>query len=369
MGPRVHEALYGEEFPAGVQLAENLMAHGIIDAVLPADQLAQVTARALRVLCGEVGEVGEGGDGAARVPAAEEALRAEDAPPPRSPSGAPAAPNAPAYGPCCAPPPPTSPRSAAPARASTTGLLLALARVGGTPCVVLGHDRADHPRGMGRPSDPPGCAPRGAVCGSPPSWTCRCSRSSTPPGRAQPRGRGGRPRRGDRPLPRRHGDPARADAVPAARPGRGRRRARPAARGPGRRRPARVALPLPRKARRRSCTGRRTGRTRSPTGRAYAPPTCAPTASSTAWWRRTHRTGTGRGGTVGRTGRARETAGGAAPTIAFRSGSARCSAPNSPRCAPATRASGSPTGAPATGRSGFRIRRVAAPTIDRVRHT
>ncbi|OMI37319.1 acetyl-coA carboxylase, partial [Streptomyces sparsogenes DSM 40356] len=44
MGPRVHEALYGEEFPAGVQVAENLMAHGLVDAVLPAERLSEVAA-------------------------------------------------------------------------------------------------------------------------------------------------------------------------------------------------------------------------------------------------------------------------------------------------------------------------------------
>ncbi|MFE3220452.1 carboxyl transferase domain-containing protein, partial [Streptomyces antimycoticus] len=51
MGPRVHEALYGEEFPPGVQNAENLMNHGLIDAVLPLSRLSGVAARVLRVLC------------------------------------------------------------------------------------------------------------------------------------------------------------------------------------------------------------------------------------------------------------------------------------------------------------------------------
>lgn len=34
LGPRVYEALHGEPFPPGVQLAENLQRHGLIDAVL-----------------------------------------------------------------------------------------------------------------------------------------------------------------------------------------------------------------------------------------------------------------------------------------------------------------------------------------------
>ncbi|WP_432251866.1 carboxyl transferase domain-containing protein [Streptomyces sp. HNM1019] len=51
MGPRVHEALYGEEFPPGVQNAENLMHHGLIDAVLPLSRLSGVAAQVLGVLC------------------------------------------------------------------------------------------------------------------------------------------------------------------------------------------------------------------------------------------------------------------------------------------------------------------------------
>ncbi|MGO4423562.1 carboxyl transferase domain-containing protein, partial [Streptomyces sp. MCAF7] len=42
LGPRVHEALYGAEFPPGVQIAENLMAHGLVDAVLPPERLSEV---------------------------------------------------------------------------------------------------------------------------------------------------------------------------------------------------------------------------------------------------------------------------------------------------------------------------------------
>ncbi|MGH1564104.1 carboxyl transferase domain-containing protein [Mumia sp. DW29H23] len=50
LGPRVYEALYGEAFPEGVQTAENLYAHGIVDAVLPPEELADIVDRALRVL-------------------------------------------------------------------------------------------------------------------------------------------------------------------------------------------------------------------------------------------------------------------------------------------------------------------------------
>ncbi|WP_283135199.1 carboxyl transferase domain-containing protein [Rhizohabitans arisaemae] len=51
LGPRVYQAIYGKEFPPGVQTAENLYEHGLIDAVLPVSQLAEIADRALNVLC------------------------------------------------------------------------------------------------------------------------------------------------------------------------------------------------------------------------------------------------------------------------------------------------------------------------------
>ncbi len=47
LGPRVYEALHGEAFPAGVQTAENLHAHGIVDAVIPATRLGGFAAAVL----------------------------------------------------------------------------------------------------------------------------------------------------------------------------------------------------------------------------------------------------------------------------------------------------------------------------------
>jgi acyl-CoA carboxylase subunit beta len=34
LGPKVYKAIYGEDFPAGVQQAENLHQQGIVDAVI-----------------------------------------------------------------------------------------------------------------------------------------------------------------------------------------------------------------------------------------------------------------------------------------------------------------------------------------------
>jgi acyl-CoA carboxylase subunit beta len=49
LGPRVYQLLYGEPFPAGIQIAENLQRHGLIDGVVPLDELRRTLDRALRV--------------------------------------------------------------------------------------------------------------------------------------------------------------------------------------------------------------------------------------------------------------------------------------------------------------------------------
>jgi acetyl-CoA carboxylase carboxyl transferase subunit beta len=159
LGPRVHQALYGEEFPAGVQIAENLYAHGLVDAVLPAEVLGSVTATVLDVLCGEQRPVPDAGTAAtARTPeasgAADSAVTGLVSPSASSSVGP------------VVPPGDTADslrRSRRPERPGLRdllryaeavtalsgtgvgerdpGVLLALARFGPTPCVVLGHDR------------------------------------------------------------------------------------------------------------------------------------------------------------------------------------------------------------------------------------
>ncbi|QDQ96998.1 carboxyl transferase domain-containing protein [Tomitella fengzijianii] len=52
LGPRVYAALYGEEFPDGVQTAENLFRNGIVDGVVAPSDLRPLLVRALRVLAG-----------------------------------------------------------------------------------------------------------------------------------------------------------------------------------------------------------------------------------------------------------------------------------------------------------------------------
>jgi acetyl-CoA carboxylase carboxyl transferase subunit beta len=50
LGPKVYEALRGEPFPEGVQTAENLFRHGLVDAVLDPHRLRQVASDALTVI-------------------------------------------------------------------------------------------------------------------------------------------------------------------------------------------------------------------------------------------------------------------------------------------------------------------------------
>jgi acetyl-CoA carboxylase carboxyl transferase subunit beta len=50
LGPRVYEALRGAPLPPWVQTAENLYSHGLVDAVLPPEEIAVIADRALTVL-------------------------------------------------------------------------------------------------------------------------------------------------------------------------------------------------------------------------------------------------------------------------------------------------------------------------------
>ncbi|MEY9871536.1 acetyl-CoA carboxylase beta subunit [Streptacidiphilus sp. MAP12-33] len=50
LGPRVYEALYGQEFPPGIQQAEHLATHGTVDAVLDPEALRAWVADTLHIL-------------------------------------------------------------------------------------------------------------------------------------------------------------------------------------------------------------------------------------------------------------------------------------------------------------------------------
>lgn len=57
LGPRVYQALYGEKFPSGVQLAENLRERGLLDAVVPPEELRDLLDRTLHVLMPRPAEI------------------------------------------------------------------------------------------------------------------------------------------------------------------------------------------------------------------------------------------------------------------------------------------------------------------------
>src|SRR5262249_22063084 len=50
LGPRVYEHLYGEPFPSGIQTAENLHRHGVIDGVVPLGAVRSTLDRTLKVI-------------------------------------------------------------------------------------------------------------------------------------------------------------------------------------------------------------------------------------------------------------------------------------------------------------------------------
>ena len=106
LGPRVYEHLYGEPFPAGIQTAENLHSHGVIDGVVPLELLRSTLDRALKVVADEPGPPPP-------APAIE--------PLPTCPRGSrfkpPGARTGPASGICCDTAPPTGCCCPAPSRA------------------------------------------------------------------------------------------------------------------------------------------------------------------------------------------------------------------------------------------------------------
>jgi acetyl-CoA carboxylase beta subunit/acetyl-CoA carboxylase alpha subunit len=143
LGPRVYEAIHGRPFPAGVQTAENLYAHGLIDAVVEPAEIAELLDRTLTIL----GSPGEAVVPAAPLPPVTDVdtwesitrSRREDRPGVRRLLKYAATDvvhlNGTGQG------------------ESDPGLMLALVRFGDTPCVLLAQDRRGqtevHPLGPG----------------------------------------------------------------------------------------------------------------------------------------------------------------------------------------------------------------------------
>jgi acetyl-CoA carboxylase carboxyl transferase subunit beta len=145
LGPRVYEALYDRPFPDGVQTSENLYAHGLIDAVVPPEQIADILDRALTVLLAprDVSADPENPP----VDEIEDVDTWESIRRSRRPER-PGVRRLLKYAATD-----VIPLNGTGQGESDPGLLIALARFGGSPCVFLGQDRrgqtAAHPLGPG----------------------------------------------------------------------------------------------------------------------------------------------------------------------------------------------------------------------------
>ena len=145
LGPRVYQALYAKPFPEGVQTAENLYAHGLIDGVVPYDEVADILDRALSVLSARrvalVDVPNPPPDELEDVDAWESVTRSRR-------SDRPGVRRLLRYAAT-----EVIPLNGTGQGESDPGLLLALARFGGSPCVFLGQDRRGqtvaHPLGPG----------------------------------------------------------------------------------------------------------------------------------------------------------------------------------------------------------------------------
>nr|WP_035780847.1 carboxyl transferase domain-containing protein [Arthrobacter sp. H14] len=144
LGPRVYEALYGKPFPENVQVAENLFDKGLIDAVVPPEELATTVDRALNILVRETAAPVPEPVTLAMQPSSAEAwtsiqisrnrrrpdlrrllsVGAQD----------------------------VLPLNGTGQGENDPGLLLAMARFGDQPCIVLGHDRPRRAEGAMGPA-------------------------------------------------------------------------------------------------------------------------------------------------------------------------------------------------------------------------
>ncbi|GAB3569405.1 carboxyl transferase domain-containing protein [Spelaeicoccus albus] len=133
LGPRVYEALYSRPFPEGVQTGENMYRHGLIDAVLPPEKIADTVDKALAVLMAPRDTLADVSEPAQEdipdVPAWESITRS------RNPDR-PGARDLLRYGASN-----VLPLNGTGEGENDPGLVLALAKFGDAPCVFLGQDR------------------------------------------------------------------------------------------------------------------------------------------------------------------------------------------------------------------------------------
>ncbi len=148
LGPRVYEALAGRAFPEGIQTAENLAAHGLIDAVIAPDRLGGLVARVLDALT--PASEAQAASGAGVAGRAGEAGQADGAGVAETGGGG-------AWASVLRTRQPDYPDARALIAAAATdvvtvregSLILALARIGGMPVVLAAQDRHAPPPGPG----------------------------------------------------------------------------------------------------------------------------------------------------------------------------------------------------------------------------
>lgn len=147
LGPRVYEALYGEPFPAGVQTSENLQTHGLIDAVVPPEEIGEILDRTLSILQAQPSRPAH----EASALASETSIDPRDAWDSVTRSRRPERPGVRRLLSLGADE--VVPLHGTGQGESDPGLLIALARFGDAPCVFLGQDRrgqsTEHPMGPG----------------------------------------------------------------------------------------------------------------------------------------------------------------------------------------------------------------------------
>ena len=141
LGPRVYEAIYGAPFPPGVQLSDNLAERGVIDAVCEVSEVAGAFDRMLRVVAQRVHSLPPATPPSVDlpdVPTWESVLRTrrDDRPGLRDLLEVAAS--------------DVTMLNGTGDGESHPGSVLALARWGDAPCVIVGQDRHD----QGRPLDP-----------------------------------------------------------------------------------------------------------------------------------------------------------------------------------------------------------------------
>jgi acyl-CoA carboxylase subunit beta len=154
LGPRVYQALTGAPIPDGVQTAENLLAHGLVDAVVPPDGLAGYLARVLTAMAPAPAPAPPPSPAPAAVPSHTRTYALTPGP---ADGGEALAwkPETSAWKSVLRTRRPDRPGAADVIRAAATdivplhqaGLILAVGRIGGRPCALAGQNRTVLPHG------------------------------------------------------------------------------------------------------------------------------------------------------------------------------------------------------------------------------